>query len=68
MIKNKNNNFNNYKGSISIINEIKKYYNEDIDIYNNEEQKKKFNSFIINIINNNIIMTENSKTKRSKSK
>ena len=68
MIKNKNNNFNNYKESISIINEIKKYYNEDIDIYNNEEQKKKFNSFIINIFNNNIIMTENTKTKRSKSK
>ena len=68
MIKNKNNNFNNYKENISIINEIKKYYNDDIDIYNNEEQKKKYNSFIINIFNNNIIMAENTKNKRSKSK
>ena len=66
--KNQNHNFNNYNANISIINEIKKYYNEDIDIYNNDEQKKKFNSFIINIFNNNIIMTQNPKTKRSKSK
>ena len=58
---------NNYE-NISIINEIKKYYNEDSDIYNNEEQKKKFNSFIINIFNNNIIMAQTIKTKRSKSK
>ena len=64
----KNNNVNNYKENINIINEIKKYYNEDIDIYNNEEQKKKFNSFIINIFNNNIIINENAKAKRSKSK
>ena len=68
IVKNEHNNFNNYNSNISIINEIKKYYNEDIDLYNNDEQKKKFNSFIINIFNNNIIMTQNSKTKRSKSK
>ena len=62
--ENENNNFEN----INIINEIKKYYNEDSDIYNNEEQKKKFNSFIINIFNNNIIMAQTIKAKRSKSK
>ena len=65
---NKNNKYNNYHEDISIVSEMKKYYNEDIDIYNNEEQKRKFNSFIINIFNNNIILTQNIKYKRSKSK
>ena len=64
IIKNKNNDYEN----ISIVSEMKKYYNEYIDIYNNDEQKKKFNSFIINIFNNNIIMTQKIETKRSKSK
>ena len=64
IIKNKNNDYAN----ISIVSEMKKYYNEYIDIYNNDEQKKKFNSFIINIFNNNIIMTQKIETKRSKSK
>ena len=65
---NKNDNYDNE--DISIVREIKKYYNEDNKIYNNDEQKKKFNSFIINIINNTIIMSQKTKTesKRSNSK
>ena len=64
---NKNDNYK-YNEDINIVNEIKKYYKEDNDIYNNDIQKKKYNSFIINIFNNNIIMTQKKNTKRSNSK
>ena len=63
----KNKNENNDKDN-SIVNMIKKYYNESIDIYNIDEQKKKYNSFIIYIFNNNIILNQKEKNKRSKSK
>ena len=33
-----------------------------------KSQKKKYNSFLINIFNNNIIMTQKENSKRSKSK
>ena len=67
-INNDNKNDYKYNEDINIVNEIKKYYKEDIDIYINDIQKKKCNSFIINIFNNNIILTQEIKTKRSKSK
>jgi hypothetical protein len=66
--KNNGYNFNKYCEDINLVYEIKKYYKEDLDIYNIDVQKKKYNSFIINIFNNNIIMTQEAKTKRSKSK
>ena len=70
-INDKNSNYNNRYDDdedISIVSEMKKYYNENRYIRNNNENKKKFNSFIINIFNNTIIMIQKTKHKRSNSK
>jgi hypothetical protein len=58
----------NYEEDIGIFSEIKKYYDEDIFISDNDKQMKKFNSFIFNTFNNTIIITQEVKNKRSKSK
>ena len=58
----------NYEEDIGIFSEIKKYYDEDIFISNKDKQMKKFNSFIFNTFNNTIIITQEVKNKRSKSK
>ncbi len=70
-INDKNSHYNNRYDDdedISIVSEMKKYYNENRFIKNNNENKKKFNSFIINIFNNTIIMIQKTKHKRSNSK
>jgi hypothetical protein len=70
-INDKNSHYNNRYDDdedISIVSEMKKYYNENRYIRNNNENKKKFNSFIINIFNNTIIMIQKTKHKRSNSK
>jgi hypothetical protein len=66
----KNSHYNNRYDDedISLVSEMKKYYNENKYIRNNSENKKKFNSFIINIFNNTIIMIQKTKHKRSNSK
>ena len=66
LIKNRKNECENYDKNI--LNMIKKFYNEELYINKNEEPKKKYNSFLINIFNNNIIMTQKENSKRSKSK
>ena len=57
-----------YGEDIGIFSEIKKYYDEDIFISDKDRQMKKFNSFIFNTFNNTIIITQEVKNKRSKSK
>lgn len=57
----------NYEEDIDIFSEIKKYYDEDLFIID-ENKMKKFNSFIFNTFNNTIIITQEVKNKRSKSK
>ena len=77
-IQNKNNDKNlmninnkyksNYGEDNGIFSEIKKYYDEDIFISDKDKQMKRFNSFIFNTFNNTIIITQEVKNKRSKSK
>ena len=68
-ILNRRNN-HNYNEDTTIISEFKKYYNKFVQTFTNSEQKKKFNSFIINIFNNTILVNDNSenKSRRSNSK
>ena len=68
-LMNINNKFkSNYEEDIGIFSEIKKYYDEDIFISDKDKQMKRFNSFIFNTFNNTIIITQEVKNKRSKSK